>query len=89
MSNLKLTKLEWNTIPDNSIGGSGAPIRFNLRSAHAECGFCGHSWRANSSIHATGVAGQIFEYAGGVVVDCPACKVKLKLDGAGYKQLYH
>lgn len=89
MSNLNLTKLEWNTVPDNSIGGNGAPRRTNLRAAQAACGACGFSWRANATIRPTGGAsGEIFEHMGGMAVDCPSCHAKLKLDGAGYKQLY-
>ena len=88
MSNLNLTKLEWNTVPDNSIGGNGAPRRTNLRVAQAICGACGLSWRANATTHPTGALGEIFEYVGGMAVDCPSCKKKLKLDGAEYKQLY-
>lgn len=88
MSNLNLTKLEWNTVPDNSMGGNGAPRRTNLRAAQAKCGACGFSWRANATIRPTGTPGEIFEHIDGMAVDCPSCKVKLKLDGAGYKQLY-
>lgn len=88
MSNLNLTKLEWNTEPDNSIGGSGAPRRTTLRAAQAQCGACGHDWRARSTIRSTGTSGEIHEYIGGMVVDCPSCNAKLKLDGDAYKQLY-
>ena len=88
MSNLNLTKLEWNTVPDSSIGGNGAPRRTNLRSAQAECGACGFSWRANATSRPTGASGEVFEYMGGMAVDCPSCKVQLKLDGTGYTQLY-
>jgi len=88
MNNLNLTKLEWNTVPDNTIGGSGAPRRTNLRAAQAECGACSFRWHANATIRPTGTSGEIFEHMGGMAVDCPGCKAKLKLEGAGYKQLY-
>lgn len=88
MSNLNLSKLEWNTVRDNSIGGDGAPRRTNLRAAQAVCGACGFGWRASATIRPTGASGEIHENVGGMAVDCPSCKAKLKLDGAGYKQLY-
>ena len=88
MTNLILTKLEWNTVPDKSIGGDGAPRRTNLRAAQALCGVCGFGWRANSTIRPTGTSGELFEYIGGMQVNCPSCKAQLKLDGPTYKQLY-
>lgn len=88
MSELNLTKLEWNTVPGNSIVGNGGPRRTNLRAAQAECGACGFSWRANATILPADTPGEIFEHMSGMAVDCPSCKVKLKLDGASYKQLY-
>jgi hypothetical protein len=88
MTNLNLTKPEWNTVPDNSIGGDGAPRRTNLRAAQAVCGVCGFGWRAKATTRPTGASGEIFEYIGGMAVNCPSCKAELKLDGAGYKQLY-